>query len=100
MMMVLSYWWGQKHYRVDYSVARICLYIVSAVSIYGISRIIPIEYVSSVTLKDMKPLEQFVNYCGIASVQLRLLVNTCLFLIYVGVLVMIERKNFRLDIQK
>ena len=48
----------------------------------------------------MKPLEQFVNYCGIASVQLRLLVNTCLFLIYVGVLVMIERKNFRLDIQK
>lgn len=100
VMMVLSYWWGQKHYRVDYSVARICLYIVSAVAIYGISRIIPIEYVSSVTLKDMKPLEQFVNYCGIASVQLRLLVNTCLFLIYVGVLVMIERKNFRLDIQK
>ena len=45
-------------------------------------------------------IEQFVNYCGIASVQLRLLVNTCLFLIYVGVLVMIERKNFRLDIQK
>lgn len=77
VMMVLSYILGQKHYRVAYPAFRIVMYIVSAVAVYFLSTLLPIE-----------------------NTPVRLAVNTCLFFMYVGALVMLERKNFRVDIQK
>lgn len=39
MMMVLSYWWGQKHYPVRYNLRKVALYFGSTLFIYMIYRL-------------------------------------------------------------
>ena len=42
-MMVLSYFFGQKYYRVDYDVKRIILYVVTAFLLYKGTTFLPIS---------------------------------------------------------
>ena len=42
-MMILSYFLGQKYYRVDYDVKRIILYIVTAFLLYKGTTFLPIS---------------------------------------------------------
>ncbi len=45
-MTVLSYYFGQKYYRVPYAIGRMIFYLIAALSIYSISILISIETVS------------------------------------------------------
>lgn len=77
VMMVISYLLGSKYYPVNYPVARILGYIVSAVVLYAISCCLSIE-----------------------SLALRLTVHSLLFMGYVAILFLLERKNIRIDIKR
>ena len=70
MMMLVSYFWGQKVFPVPYQVGRIMLYIILAIGLYLISTI-------------------FGDY-GLA---MRLTINTLLILVYLGIVFVFERKN-------
>ena len=70
VMMLISYFWGQKHFPVPYQVGRILLYIVFAILIY----------VFSIT---------YVDY----SLITKLIINTLLILVYCGTVIFFERKN-------
>lgn len=74
VMMLISYLLGQKYYHVDYQIGKIVFSIVTAVAIYYGSTLLPIDNFS-----------------------IKMVVNSCLLLCYIGVIVMVERKNFRED---
>lgn len=67
-MMVMSYVWGQKHYKVPYDLRTIGLYALVALVLFGLS--------------------QWVN---ISSLALRLGVNSLLLVLFVGVVWVKER---------
>ena len=70
VMMLVSYFWGQKVFPVPYQVGRIILYMVYAIGLYLLSTV-------------------FNEY----SLALRLTINTLLILVYVGTAIVFERKN-------
>lgn len=70
VMMLVSYFWGQKVFPVPYQVGRIVLYIVFAFGLYILSNL-------------------FNDY----SLVLRLTINTFLILVYLGSVFVFERKN-------
>lgn len=67
-MMVLSYFWGRKYYPIPYNVPRILLYILSAMVIFGISW-----------------------YFSPEDRSMRLALNTFLFIVFLGTVVMNEK---------
>lgn len=70
VMMVVSYFWGQKVYPVPYQVIRIFLYMIFAVGLYYISTVF-----------------------GDLSLGIRLTINTLLIFVYIGTVFVFERKN-------
>jgi O-antigen/teichoic acid export membrane protein len=70
MMMLVSYFWGQKVFPVPYQVGRIVIYTVLAIGLFLISTI-------------------FGDY----SLAIRLTINTLLILFYLGIVFVFERKN-------
>lgn len=70
VMMLVSYFWGQKVFPVPYQVGRIVLYMVFAIGLYLLSTI-------------------FNDY----SLIFRLLFNTIIILIYFGTVFVVERRN-------
>ena len=70
VMMLVSYFWGQKVFPVPYQVGRIALYMVLAIGLYLLSSV-------------------FMEY----SLALRLTINTLLILVYLGTVIVFERKN-------
>lgn len=70
VMMLVSYFWGQKVFPVPYQVGRIMLYMVFAIGLYLLSTI-------------------FNDY----SLIFRLLFNTIIILIYFGTVFVVERRN-------
>ncbi len=74
IMMVISFFWGRRIYRVDYNLKKIFLYTLLAVSLFAIS-IIP-------------------DFKGDAF---HLTINSLLMLIYLLAVYFIERKNFRMS---
>ena len=70
VMMLVSYFWGQKVFPVPYQVGRIVLYMVFAIGLYLISTL-------------------FGDY----SLGIRLTINTLLIFIYLGIVFVFERKN-------
>jgi len=72
IMSVMSYFIGQKYFRVDYPIQRIGLYFLLALGLYALSVIIPIS-------------NSVLSY----------LLNAVLFGIFVSVTFMLENKEFR-----
>ena len=72
-MMLISYFWGRKIYKVDYQVKKILLYIVLAGLVYYISRSIQID--NSYILFLINSL-LFVSYAGIAFINERRLLRS------------------------
>ena len=70
VMMLVSYFWGQKVFPVPYQVGRIVLYMILAIGSYLISTL-------------------FGDY----SLIIRLIINTLLILTYLGIVFVFERKN-------
>ena len=70
VMMLVSYFWGQKVFPVPYQVGRIALYMVLAIGLYLLSIV-------------------FGDY----SLIIRLIINTLLILVYLGIVFVFERKN-------
>ena len=70
VMMLVSYFWGQKVFPVPYQIGRILLYMVLAVGLFLISTVF-----------------------GNLSLVIRLIINTLLILVYLGVVFVFERKN-------
>ena len=70
VMMLVSFFWGQKVYPIPYQVGRIVLYMVFAIGLFLLSTI-------------------FGNY----NLLIRLIINTLLIFVYLGVVVVAERKN-------
>ena len=69
-MMLVSYFWGQKVFPVPYQVGRIILYMIFAIGLFLLS-IVFSEY----------------------SLIIRLIINTVLIIIYLGIVFIFERKN-------
>lgn len=80
-MMVISYLLGQKYYPVNYDLKKIFFYLVSAVIVYGISNF---------TIKTF----------NIQSVGVRLTINTILLILYLGVIVWLNKDYIRQVISK
>ena len=70
VMMLVSYFWGQKVFPIPYQVGRIILYMVFAIGLYLLSTV-------------------FSDY----SLTIRVIINTVLILVYLGTVVVFERKN-------
>ena len=70
VMMLVSYFWGQKVFPVPYQVGRIVLYMILAIGLYLVSTL-------------------FGDY----SLIIRLIINTLLILTYLGIVFVFERKN-------
>lgn len=70
VMMLVSYFWGQKVFPVPYQVGRIALYMILALGLFFIST-------------------AFGNF----SLAIKLTVNTLLILVYLGTVFVFERKN-------
>ncbi|MBP5642699.1 MAG: polysaccharide biosynthesis protein, partial [Bacteroidales bacterium] len=70
VMMLVSYFWGQKVFPIPYQVGRIVLYMVLAIGLFLLSTV-------------------FSEY----SLTIRLIINTLLILTYLGTVVVFERKN-------
>ena len=70
VMMLVSYFWGQKVFKVPYQVGRIAIYMALAIGLYLLST-------------------AFVDY----SMVIRLVINTLLILVYIGIVIVFERKN-------
>lgn len=73
-MMVISFIWGQKEYRIPYAWKKLVAYMVIAVMIYG--------------------LHYLTNYF-IVNVYISLAVATVLFLAYCAFIIRIEKKEFK-----
>ena len=69
-MMLVSYFWGQKVFPVPYQVGRILLYMIFAIGIFLLSTV-------------------FADY----SLVSKLIINTLLILVYLGIVFVVERKN-------
>ena len=69
-MMLVSYFWGQKVFPVPYQVGRIILYMIFAIGLFLLSTV-------------------FSEY----SLIIRLIINTVLIIIYLGIVFIFERKN-------
>ena len=72
-MMLISYFWGRKIYKVNYQVKKILLYVVLAGLVYYISRSIQID--NSYILFLINSL-LFVSYAGIAFINERRLLRS------------------------
>ena len=70
VMMLVSYFWGQKVFPVPYQVGRILLYIILAIGLYTLS-----------------------TFLNSYSITWRLVFNTLLLLVYIGTILIAERKN-------
>lgn len=70
VMMLVSYFWGQKVYPIPYQVGRIVLYMLFAIGLFLLSTV-------------------FNDY----SLVLRLTLNTLLIVVYLGTVYVSERKN-------
>ncbi len=70
VMMLISYFWGQKVFPIPYQIGRIALYFLLALVIFGLS------------LLNAKLL-----LCN------TLIINTLLIIIYVGMIIFLERRN-------
>ena len=70
VMMLISYFWGQKVFKVPYQVGRIGFYTVFAIGLYLLSNV-------------------FADF----SMGLRLTINTLLIIFYLGTVFVLERKN-------
>ena len=70
VMMLVSYFWGQKVFPVPYQVGRIILYMIFAIGLFLLSTV-------------------FSEY----SLIIRLIINTVLIIIYLGIVFIFERKN-------
>lgn len=73
-MMVISFLLGQKYYHVNYDLKKIVLYVVSAVGVYELSRLLLMH---------------------VGSMGIRLLVNTGLLLVYVGIIYLLNRQYIK-----
>ena len=69
-MTLVSYFWGQKVFPVPYQVGRIILYMIFAIGLFLLSTV-------------------FSEY----SLIIRLIINTVLIIIYLGIVFIFERKN-------
>lgn len=70
VMMLVSYFWGQRVYPIPYQVGRIVLYMAFAIGLFLLS-----------------------NVFGGYSLGWRLTINTLLILVYIGTVIVAERKN-------
>ena len=75
-MMVVSYLLGQKYYHVNYNLKRILFYLFFAVAVYGLSYGI-------------------IHFFSIESMPLRLVVNSVILIVYLGVLAWMNREEIR-----
>ncbi|MBO7491383.1 MAG: oligosaccharide flippase family protein [Bacteroidales bacterium] len=73
-MMIVSYFWGQKHYYVNYEVKKVIFYIALAAGVYGISVLLT-------------------RGLHIETLWARLCVNTMLLLVYISTLFMVNKKR-------
>ncbi len=73
-MLAACWWLGQKYYPIAYPVERIILYIATALIFYGVSYYIEMILQSGIIIT--------------------MLLNTCLFLLYLLLLYRIERNGF------
>jgi len=71
-MMVISFFWGRKVYRVNYNLLKILSYSLLAVSLYFVSELIVVD-----------------NYI------LSLLINSILLIVFVSVAVVFEKRNLK-----
>jgi O-antigen/teichoic acid export membrane protein len=72
VMVVLSYYWGQKYYRINYQMGRIGFYTVLAIGLFLAGYFMPVE-----------------------GRILSLGINLVLFLVFLGVIYYRERKEFK-----
>jgi len=72
VMMIISFFWGRKHYPVKYDLNKILFYIAIALLIFGISRILNIQELS-----------------------LRLVINSVLIVLFVSIIFFRERSNLK-----
>ena len=75
-IMIISYLWGRKVYKVNYNLKKIGLYSILAIGIYFLSQIELTEALSTQTI-----------------------INTFLLMGYVAVVYFIERKHFRIRLK-
>lgn len=75
-MMVVSYLLGQKYYHVNYNLKRILFYLFFAVAVYGLSYGI-------------------IHFFSIESMALRLVVNSVILIVYLGVLGVMNKEMVR-----
>ena len=71
-MMVISFFWGRKVYKVNYNLLKILSYSLLAVSLYFVSELIVVD-----------------NYL------FSLLVNSILLIVFVSVAVVFEKRNLK-----
>lgn len=81
-MMILSYILGQKHFPVNYNIAKILYYIIFAVAVYGLSVLVNERLLGSPELP------------------IKLTVNSCILVIYITILCFTERKLFIEEFRK
>jgi O-antigen/teichoic acid export membrane protein len=72
VMVILSYYWGQKYYRIDYQLGRIGFYTLLTIGLFLVGYYIPVE-----------------------SKVLSMLINVALFGIFLLVIYFRERKEFK-----
>jgi O-antigen/teichoic acid export membrane protein len=72
VMVILSYYWGQKYYRIDYQLGRIGFYTLLTIGLFLVGYYIPVE-----------------------SKALSMLINVALFGIFLLVIYFRERKEFK-----
>jgi O-antigen/teichoic acid export membrane protein len=72
LMVVLSYYWGQKYYRIEYQFGRIGFYTVLTIALFLFGYYLPVE--SSI---------------------LKLGINTALFLVFIIVVFFKEKREFK-----
>ncbi|MCU0370180.1 MAG: oligosaccharide flippase family protein [Bacteroidales bacterium] len=72
LMVLLSYYWGQKYYRISYQLGRIGFYTVLAVAIFILGYYLPVE-----------------------SRILKLGINSLLFLLFMAVVIVREKREFK-----
>jgi len=72
-MMIISYFWGRKHYPVKYDLTKIFIYTAVALVIFGLSRILNLQNLS-----------------------LRIVINSLLVLAFLAVVYLGERSNLKM----
>ena len=72
VMVILSYIWGQKYYRIEYQMGRIGFYTILTISLFLIGYYLPIE-----------------------STPIKLAINSVLFLFFLFIIYFKERREFK-----